>query len=67
VLWLIAFLGFLGGGFWLYNVDFFNNATLELIKSLGTLSKDLHSMDLKSLLDVLKLLNEIKKKSKIYY
>lgn len=57
-LWLLFFLAFLGGGFWLYNADFFNNATLESIKSLGTLSKDLHAIDHKGILDALKKLNE---------
>lgn len=57
-LWVLFFLGFLGGGFWLYNVDFFNNSTLESIKSLGTLSKDLHAIDHKGVLDALKKLNE---------
>lgn len=55
---LLFFIGFIGGGFWLYNVDFFNNSTLELIKSLGTLSKDLHAIDHKGVLDALKKLNE---------
>ena len=27
-LWVLFFLGFIGGGFWLYNADFFNNNTL---------------------------------------
>lgn len=56
--WVLFFLGFIGTGFWLYNTDFFNNATLESIKSLGTLSKDLHSIDHKGILDALKKLNE---------
>lgn len=58
LIWLLVLLGFLGGGFWLYNADFFNNATLESIKSLGNLSKDLHSIDHKGVLDALKKLNE---------
>jgi hypothetical protein len=58
VLWMLFFLAFLGGGFWLYNADFFNNNTLESIKSLGTLSKDLHAIDHKGVLDALKKLNE---------
>jgi hypothetical protein len=57
-LWILFVLGFIGGGFWLYNVDFFNNSTLESIKSLGTLSKDLHAIDHKGVLDALKKLNE---------
>lgn len=57
-LWLLFFLGFIGGGFWLYNADLFNNSTLESIKSLGTLSKDLHAIDHKGVLDALKKLNE---------
>lgn len=57
-LWVLFFLGFIGGGFWLYNADFFNNSTLESIKSLGTLSKDLHAIDHKGVLDALKKLNE---------
>lgn len=58
LIWLLVLLGFLGGGFWLYNADFFNNSTLESIKSLGNLSKDLHSIDHKGVLDALKKLNE---------
>lgn len=57
-LWILFFLGFIGGSFWLYNADFFNNSTLESIKSLGTLSKDLHAIDHKGVLDALKKLNE---------
>lgn len=57
-LWVLFFLAFFGGGFWLYNADFFNNSTLESIKSLGTLSKDLHAIDHKGVLDALKKLNE---------
>nr|YP_009178774.1 orf172 [Peronospora tabacina]ALJ78440.1 orf172 [Peronospora tabacina]ALJ78487.1 orf172 [Peronospora tabacina] len=56
--WVLLFLGLIGGGFWLYNADFFNNATLESIKSLGNLSKDLHEIDHKGVLDALKKLNE---------
>ena len=55
---LLIFLGFIGGGFWLYNTEFFNNSILESIKSLGTLSKDLHQIDQKSILEALKKLNE---------
>jgi len=58
LIWLLVLLGFLGGGFWLYNADFFNNSTLESIKSLGNLSKDLHSIDHRGVLDALKKLNE---------
>lgn len=57
-LWVLFILGFIGGGFWLYNTDFFNNSTLESIKSLGTLSKDLHAIDHNGVLDALKKLNE---------
>lgn len=57
-LWVLFFLGFIGGGFWLYNTDFFDNSVLESIKSLSTLSKDLHSIDNKGILDALKKLNE---------
>jgi hypothetical protein len=57
-LWVLFLLGFIGGGFWLYNADFLNNSTLESIKSLGTLSKDLHAIDHKGVLDALKKLNE---------
>ena len=55
---LLIFLGFIGGGFWLYNTEFFNNSILASIKSLGTLSKDLHQIDQKSILEALKKLNE---------
>jgi hypothetical protein len=57
-LWVLFFLGFIGGGFWLYNADFFSNATLESIKGLGNLSKDLHSINHKGILEVLGKLNE---------
>ncbi|DAZ93510.1 TPA: hypothetical protein N0F65_000359 (mitochondrion) [Lagenidium giganteum] len=57
-LWVLFILGFIGGGFWLYNTDFFNNSTLESIKSLGTLSKDFHAIDHNGVLDALKKLNE---------
>ncbi len=57
-LWVLFFIAFFGGGLWLYNTDFFNNSVLESIKSLGTLSKDLHSIDHKGVLDALKKLNE---------
>lgn len=39
-------------------MDFFNNSTLESIKSLRTLSKDLHPINHKEVLDALKKLNE---------
>jgi hypothetical protein len=58
LLYVLIFLGFIGGGFWLYNADFFSNATLESIKSLGNLSKDLHAIDHKGVLEALKKLNE---------
>lgn len=58
LLWLLILLGFIGGGFWLYNTDLFNNSILESIKSLGNLSKDLHFIDHKGILDALKKLNE---------
>ena len=45
LIYFLIFLSFLGGGFWLYNTDFFNNLILESIKSLGELSKDLHKLD----------------------
>jgi hypothetical protein len=57
-LWVLLFLSFIGGGFWLYNADLFNTSTLESIKSLGILSKDLHAIDHKEILDALKKLNE---------
>lgn len=57
-LWVLLFLGFIGGGFWLYNSDLFNTSVLESIKSLGTLSKNLHTIDHQSVLDALKKLNE---------
>jgi len=56
---LVLFLiGFIGGGFWLYNADFFSNATLESFKSLSTLSKDLHVLDREGVFNALKKLNE---------
>jgi hypothetical protein len=58
LLWVIIFLGFIGGGFWLYNTDLFSNATLESIKELGNLSKDLHSINHKGILEALGKLNE---------
>lgn len=61
----LIFIGFIGGGFWLYNADFFNNSTLESIKSLNTLSKDLHAIDHKGVLDALKKLNENSSKEEI--
>ena len=45
LIYFLIFLSFIGGGFWLYNTDFFNNSILESIKSLGELSKDLHKID----------------------
>jgi hypothetical protein len=42
----------------LYNADFFNNATLESIKDLGSLSKDLHFINHKGILEALERLNE---------
>ena len=57
-LYFLILLGFIGGGFWLYNIDFFNNSILESLKSLGELSKDLHKIDQKGVLDALKKLNE---------
>lgn len=58
-LYFLIFLGFIGGGFWLYNMDFFNNSILESIKSLGELSKDLHKIDQTSILEALKKINEV--------
>lgn len=58
LLYFLIILGFLGGGFWLYNTDFFNNSILESIKSLGELSKDLHKIEQNGLLEALKKLNE---------
>ena len=58
LIYFLIFLSFLGGGFWLYNADFFNNSTLESIKSLGELSKDLHKLDQTGVLSALKKLNE---------
>ena len=55
---LLILLSFLGGGFWLYNADFFNNSILESIKSLGTLLKDLHNINQKSIFDALEKFNE---------
>lgn len=54
---VLLFLGFIGGGFWFYNPDFFNNATLESIKSLLTLSKDLQ-INHQDLLNKLHKLND---------
>ena len=55
---LLIFLSFIGGGFWLYNTELYNNSVLELIKSLGNLTKDLHQIDQKEILETLKKLNE---------
>nr|AAW67073.1 ORF178 [Phytophthora infestans]ADZ32066.1 ORF178 [Phytophthora infestans]ADZ32074.1 ORF178 [Phytophthora infestans]ADZ32098.1 ORF178 [Phytophthora infestans]ADZ32203.1 ORF178 [Phytophthora infestans] len=57
-LWVLFFIGFIGSSFWLYNTDFFNNATLESIKSLGTLSKDLHVLDNEGIFEALGKLNK---------
>ena len=58
LLYFLIILSFLGGVFWLYNTDFLNNSILESIKSLGELSKDLHRIEQKGLLEALKKLNE---------
>ena len=58
LIYFLIFLSFIGGGFWLYNTDFFNNSILESIKSLGELSKDLHKIDQTGVLSALKKLNE---------
>ena len=58
LIYFLIFLSFIGGSFWLYNTDFFNNAILESIKSLGELSKDLHKIDQTGVLSTLKKLNE---------
>ena len=58
LIYFLIFLSFIGGGFWLYNTDFFNNSILESIKSLGELSKDLHKIDQTGILSALKKLNE---------
>ena len=55
---LLIFLSFIGGGFWLYNTELYNNSVLELIKCLGNLTKDLHQIDQKEILETLKKLNE---------
>ena len=44
------------GGFWFYNSDFFNSGTLDSLKSLNILSKELH-LDNQKILDVLKKFN----------
>lgn len=54
LLYFLIILSFLGGVFWLYNTDFLNNSILESIKSLGELSKDLHRIEQKGLLEALK-------------
>jgi len=58
LIWLLVLLGFIGGGFWLYNTDLFSNATLESIKGLGNLSKELHSINHRGILEALGKLNE---------
>lgn len=58
LLLVLIFLSFLGGGFWLYNMGFFTNDVLESFKNLGSLSKDLHSINQKTILDALSKLNE---------
>ena len=58
ILWAVAFVGIIGSGIWLYNADFLNSNILDSIKDLGSLSKDLHSIDHKGVLDALKQLNE---------
>lgn len=58
LLYLLIILSFAGGGFWLYNNNFFNISILESIKSLGTLSKDLNEISLKNILEALNKLNE---------
>ena len=58
LIYLLIFLGFIGGGIWLYNTDFFNNSTLESIKSLGELSKNLNKIDQNGFFSDLKKLNE---------
>lgn len=55
---ILYFLIFIGGFFWLYNADFFNNSILESIKSLSELSKDLYKIYISGFLDALKKLNE---------
>lgn len=51
---ILIILCFIGGGFWIYNSEYFNTSTLESIKDLGSLSKDLHSIELDSILKALK-------------
>ena len=58
LIYFLIFLSFIGGGFWLYNTDFFNNSILESIKLLGELSKDLHKIDQNGVLSALQKLNE---------
>lgn len=57
-LWVLFFIGLIGSGFWLYNADFSNTNVLESIKSLSSLSKDLHNLDQQGIFDALKKLNE---------
>ena len=58
LLYLLIILSLAGGDFWLYNNNLFNTSILESIKSLGTLSKDLNEINLKSILEALNKLNE---------
>lgn len=54
LLWLLFLLGFIGGGFMLFNSGGFNNDLLESIKSLG----DLHKINYQIILDTLSELNK---------
>jgi hypothetical protein len=58
LLYFLIFVGLIGSGVWLYNTDFLNSSILESIKGLGTLSKEFHSINLKTLLEALEKLNE---------
>jgi hypothetical protein len=58
LLWFLFFLGFIGGSFWFYHTDFLNTSTLESIKDLSILSKNLHHIDHQGILEALKKLNE---------
>lgn len=40
ILWILFFLGLIGGGFALYNTNLFNNSTLESIKGLSSGNAD---------------------------
>ena len=57
-LYILILLFFLGGGFWIYSNDFFNDSILTAIQSLGELSKELHQIDQSGILLALKKLNE---------